>query len=149
MSENGTGGRPMVRPSFTLYLLDVVECRFKDIAPGAPGPQEVEFSMKKFLLASVTIASFFTGASAAQADLRIVFDRVINMNRNPNDCANFNQNLIEDPGKKIVCMVSGSGGHFQGAGERGSVSRDNTNTWVFTGGSCQPGVFFHITCIEN
>ncbi|HEY2249248.1 MAG TPA: hypothetical protein VGH70_17540 [Bradyrhizobium sp.] len=105
--------------------------------------------MKNFLLAGATIAAFFAGAPAAHADLRIVFDRVINMNRNPNDCGNFNQNLIEDPGKKIVCLVSGVGGHFQGGGEHGSVFRDNTSTWVFQGGSCQPGVFIHITCIRD
>jgi hypothetical protein len=57
--------------------------------------------------------------------------------------------VIEDPGKKIVCLMSGSGGRFEGQGARGNLFRDNTSTWVFVGSSCQPGVFFHITCIEN
>jgi hypothetical protein len=104
--------------------------------------------MKKFLLASVAVAALFA-AVPAQAVLRIVHDEVINMNRASGDCKNFDKNLISDPGQNIVCVVSGSGGHFEGGGERGTVFRDNTKTWIFQGGSCQPGVFFHLTCMQN
>jgi hypothetical protein len=102
--------------------------------------------MTKYVFLGVTAATLFTSGFAFAASH--VQEFTIQMNRAEGSCAPFSQNLLSDSAQNIICVVAGSGGHFQGGGEFGTVFRDATNTWIFKGNSCQPGVFFKIECFR-
>jgi hypothetical protein len=40
------------------------------------------------------------------------------------------------------------GGSLQGGGEFGALSKDNLGNWVFHGHSCQPRLFYVVTCFR-
>ncbi len=100
--------------------------------------------MKTFAFLSV-IASFFSGQALAATHVQ---EFTFNMDRPEGSCASFNRNLLSDPNQNIICVLAQVGGKFQGGGEFGNVFRDNTNTWIFKGNSCQPGVSFKVECFR-
>jgi hypothetical protein len=89
------------------------------------------------LFASYTYA--FTGAAV------IEFDQIIDMNRPESQCQIFERFLTSN--LNAFCAVTGTGGRFAGGGEFGRVEKRN-NGWFFLGGSCQPGIFFKVSCFR-
>jgi hypothetical protein len=101
--------------------------------------------MRKLLFANIACAALFAAGSAHAVSLQIVKGAHIDMNRAENSCQGFTQNIINDA--SVACMVTGSGGNFRGGGEFGNVVLEG-GVWVFHGSSCEPGVFFNITCFR-
>jgi hypothetical protein len=60
-------------------------------------------------------------------------------------CRNVEKFLTSS--QAAFCALTGSGGLFAGGGEAGRVVKRG-NDWVFLGSSCQPAVFFNVTCFR-
>jgi hypothetical protein len=101
--------------------------------------------MRTLLLTSMIGAAIVSAGSAGAASIHVDRSKNINMNRSAGSCQAFTE--VISTNLNTVCAVTGSGGSFQGGGEFGNVVVEN-GAWVFHGNSCQPGVFFNITCFR-
>jgi hypothetical protein len=103
--------------------------------------------MKRLLFSIfVGIALIATGSAFADTThIRSFLLKRFDMDRPAGSCKDFNEVIVART--DAVCAVTGTGGQFTGLGERGRVFLEN-GAWVFQGNSCQPGVFFDITCFE-
>jgi hypothetical protein len=79
------------------------------------------------------------------AVMRIDAHEEINMHRNAGDCATFRRVVTRN--QRALCAITGTGGNFQGGAENGRIERRDEG-WVFTGSSCQGGIFFKVTCFR-
>ena len=94
--------------------------------------------MKKTIVAFIILFGCATNAIAAS-----VTTFKIDMNRPAKSCQGFTKIL----GQFDICAVTGPGGEFSGGGENGTVTFEN-GSWIFRGNSCEPGVFFHLSCYK-
>jgi hypothetical protein len=103
----------------------------------------------KKLFFAVGSASCFLMANAHAQQFEVVFADDIVMNQPSGTCREFARPLVSDTSGKndSFCALTGTGGAFAGAGETGKVLKQG-DTWLFMGSSCQPGVFFRVTCVK-
>jgi len=104
--------------------------------------------MRKALLTAI-IGLALVGASSAHATrLHVFLSTQIELSKQGDNCAERTVKLTEDFADTAVCVITGAGGSLQGAGEFGSLSKDNLGNWQFHGHSCQPRLFFDVTCFR-
>ena len=104
--------------------------------------------MRKLLqTASIGIALVCT-SSAHATKLHVFLSTQIELSSQGNVCANKTVKLTEDFSETAICVITGVGGSLQGEGEFGSLSKDKLGNWEFHGHSCQPRLFYVVTCFR-
>src|SRR4051812_38240988 len=100
--------------------------------------------MKPSLILSVFLMAI-SCVNVEAASLKVLLRNGIDMSRPAGSCQDFHVGLIEDD--QAFCAITGTGGAFSGAKEFGHVGLES-GAWVFRGSSCQPGIFFQVTCFK-
>jgi len=105
--------------------------------------------MKKLLLRTVIIGIALGCANSANATkLHVFLSTQIEVSSQSGGCADKKVLLTEDYSDTAICVITGLGGSLQGGGEYGALSKDNLGNWQFHGHSCQPRLFYDVTCFR-
>jgi hypothetical protein len=104
--------------------------------------------MRKSLQTAIIGIALVCANSAHATKLHVVLSTQIELSKQGDVCADKKVLLRKDDNETTMCVITGLGGSLQGEAEFASLSKDKLGNWQFHGHSCQPRLFFVVTCFR-